>query len=76
MPPQQKDWWGEKLWETRALGSIPREVHEFIVDEVDGFPMTMEQAKAWRLELMEERKTFVKEHNDGFEGDEFALCEH
>ncbi|MEU7280214.1 DUF4246 domain-containing protein [Streptomyces sp. NPDC045431] len=38
--------------------------------------MTLEQAKAYREELMRERKFFVAEHNDQVYEREFSLCEH
>ncbi|MFJ3912898.1 DUF4246 domain-containing protein [Streptomyces vinaceus] len=38
--------------------------------------MTLEQAKAYREELMQERKFFVDEHNEQLYEREFSLCEH
>ncbi|MEU6160748.1 DUF4246 domain-containing protein, partial [Streptomyces sp. NPDC047130] len=38
--------------------------------------MTLEQAKAYREELMTERKFFVDEHNQQVYEREFSLCEH
>ncbi|WP_279329099.1 DUF4246 domain-containing protein [Streptomyces sp. OS603R] len=38
--------------------------------------MTLEQAKAYREELMKERKFFVDEHNEQMYEREFSLCEH
>ncbi|WP_418959589.1 DUF4246 domain-containing protein [Streptomyces tritici] len=38
--------------------------------------MTLEQAKAYREELMKERKFFVDEHNEQVYEREFSLCEH
>ncbi|MEU0913322.1 DUF4246 domain-containing protein [Streptomyces althioticus] len=38
--------------------------------------MTPEQAKAYREELMKERKFFVDEHNEQMYEREFSLCEH
>jgi hypothetical protein len=38
--------------------------------------MTMEEAKALRLELMEERGHSSQESNNSFEMGEFSLCEH
>ena len=75
VPPQQKEWWQEELWDTRALGAIPREIHEHIVEQADHL-MNLEEAKEWRLKLMEERKNFVLSHDDLFTYDWFSLCEH
>lgn len=38
--------------------------------------MTLEEAKAFREELMTERKFFVDEHNEQLYEREFSLCEH
>ncbi|MEU2391348.1 DUF4246 domain-containing protein [Streptomyces sp. NPDC007369] len=38
--------------------------------------MTLEQAKEYREQLMQERKFFVAEHNDQLYEREFSLCEH
>ncbi|WP_406082650.1 DUF4246 domain-containing protein [Streptomyces zaomyceticus] len=38
--------------------------------------MTLEQAKAYREQLMRERKFFVDEHNEQLYEREFSLCEH
>ncbi|MFH8935367.1 DUF4246 domain-containing protein [Streptomyces griseosporeus] len=42
----------------------------------DTSSMTLEQAKAYREELMRERKFFVDEHNEQLYEREFSLCEH
>lgn len=42
----------------------------------DTSTMTLEQAKAYREELMRERKFFVDEHNEQLYERAFSLCEH
>ncbi|WP_327371483.1 DUF4246 domain-containing protein [Streptomyces sp. NBC_01217] len=42
----------------------------------DTSTMTLEQAKNYREQLMQERKFFVDEHNDQLYEREFSLCEH
>ncbi|MFG3245760.1 DUF4246 domain-containing protein [Streptomyces sp. NPDC048187] len=42
----------------------------------DTSTMTLEQARAFREELMRERKFFVDEHNEQLYEREFSLCEH
>ncbi|MFD3475849.1 DUF4246 domain-containing protein [Streptomyces sp. NPDC058695] len=42
----------------------------------DTSTMTLEQAKNYREQLMQERKFFVDEHNDQVYEREFSLCEH
>lgn len=42
----------------------------------DTSTMTLEQAKGYREQLMQERKFFVDEHNEQLYEREFSLCEH
>ncbi|MGW7333303.1 DUF4246 domain-containing protein [Streptomyces sp. NPDC054840] len=42
----------------------------------DTSTMTLEQAKDYREQLMQERKFFVAEHNEQLYEREFSLCEH
>ncbi|MFE6828495.1 DUF4246 domain-containing protein [Streptomyces sp. NPDC057690] len=42
----------------------------------DSATMTLEQAKDYRDQLMQERKFFVDEHNEQLYEREFSLCEH
>ncbi|MFE2557353.1 DUF4246 domain-containing protein [Streptomyces sp. NPDC059352] len=42
----------------------------------DTSTMTLEQAKKFREQLMQERKFFVDEHNEQLYEREFSLCEH
>ncbi|MCZ4101755.1 DUF4246 family protein, partial [Streptomyces sp. H39-C1] len=42
----------------------------------DTSTMTLNQAKEYREQLMQERKFFVNEHNEQLYEREFSLCEH
>lgn len=88
VPCQQQDWWWEAvqavhLREDLAAGrtsgsgvaSFPQELQDQILTGVD-FPISLKDAKALRLELMEERKHFVIKNNEAFEEASFSLCEH
>ncbi|KAF8993778.1 hypothetical protein BDQ17DRAFT_1367889 [Cyathus striatus] len=76
IPCQRKDWWQEQLEAGKALEKLPAELRNQVVQDVE-FPYGLEKAKELRLELMEERKSFVVEHNQSvFEAAEFSLCEH
>lgn len=75
VPPQQKSWWEEKVRDIGPLGSIPDEMTNHILDLVD-YPVSLETAKEQRLELMEERKGFVKWQQEKVVDYTFNLCEH
>ncbi|KDR71066.1 hypothetical protein GALMADRAFT_127278 [Galerina marginata CBS 339.88] len=78
VPPQQKEWWEEKIRATETLLDLfPAELVEEIFDEVeDGCIFGLEKAKALRLALMEERKDFEVKHDGAFKSLHFSLCEH
>ncbi|CAA7268673.1 unnamed protein product [Cyclocybe aegerita] len=78
VPPQQKEWWVERLDEVRTgLDKLPRELKDEVFNEVkDGFPISLKEAKELREELMEERKAFEIKHDSAFKAIEFSLCEH
>ncbi|OCL02456.1 hypothetical protein AOQ84DRAFT_182162 [Glonium stellatum] len=77
VPPQQKEWWGEAIRERSALGELPPELMQFVVDGVDGdFPISLEEAKKVREELMDERRAFVEDVNSEYAYQEFSFCEH
>ncbi|KAH8797931.1 hypothetical protein F5884DRAFT_814113 [Xylogone sp. PMI_703] len=76
VPPQQRSWWGEEIADVRGLNKLSAELKENIVNNVDDFPIGMDEAKEIRLELMEERKAYVAQQGKMFESPQFALCEH
>ena len=59
-----------------AITAVPIELQDGILEDVD-FPFSLKDAKALRLELMEERKDFTLRHGETFEKSiSFSLCEH
>lgn len=80
VPPQQKDWWREKLADDRSLSMLPPELADKVTDEVNEGVMTLEEAKEIRLRLMEERKAFGSELGNEMENKmhqtTFGFCEH
>ena len=55
IPPQQRQHWAQKIDEIGALSILPPELRDCVYDELE-FPLSLEQAKRVREELMEERK--------------------
>jgi len=74
IPPQQRDWWAKQINEEGALSKLPPEIAEHIYDEVEGFPLSLEQAKQVRLELMAERG--AHEHANTGTEEAYCFCEH
>lgn len=76
VPSQRKDWWAEAVQQQGALPRLPQELQDHVFQDVDDFPISMDEAKALRLELMQERKTSFKVQNNVFHENQFSLCEH
>lgn len=76
VPCQRRDWWEEQVpWE-HVTGRLPPELSGEVLSHLDDYLMSMEDAAALRLELMEERKAVVEEQREAMEYMEFSLCEH
>ncbi|KDR70090.1 hypothetical protein GALMADRAFT_1351644 [Galerina marginata CBS 339.88] len=58
-----------------GVAGLPVELQDHILEDVD-FPISLEEAKKLRIELMEERKQFVVKHGAAFQSSTFSLCEH
>ncbi|TFK36202.1 hypothetical protein BDQ12DRAFT_725247 [Crucibulum laeve] len=76
VPCQQKEWWMEAARTNQALSRLPVEVQQLVVDAVDEFPISMQEAKQLREKLMAERKVFATDHSREFSSLNFSLCEH
>lgn len=55
---------------------MPKEIVDQVVEDVEDFPISLEEAKELRLELMEERKVYVEEVNKDIQSLTFFFCEH
>ena len=55
---------------------LPVELADKIMNEVTDMPISLEEAKEIRLQLMEERKAFVEDVKTELESYIFAFCEH
>lgn len=78
VPPQQEEWSrGRRDVIDELLGErLPVELQEMVRKDLPKSVMSLEEAKEYRLELMEERRWKAQEQNVGFIGGEFSLCEH
>ncbi|KAG0062509.1 hypothetical protein BGZ89_010611, partial [Linnemannia elongata] len=74
VPPQQKEWATEDYMKVVAKKLPPELVQE--IDLLVDWPMELEEAKKFRVELMKERKFFVKSTIDNIMARPFSLCEH
>lgn len=57
VPPQQRDWWADELRNIKPLSRLPQEMRDAIVEFSDGFPLSKEQGK-------KERENLIDEHSE------------
>lgn len=76
VPPQQRDWWAKKVNNDAALGKLPPELLENVIQGVDDFLISLEQVKEIREELMEERKAQQQKDESQWQNTGFSFCEH
>lgn len=62
--------------EEGRLASLPAELKQQVLDGVEDFPISLEEAKVLREELMAERKLYVDDVNDMYANEQFSFCEH
>ncbi|KZT74035.1 hypothetical protein DAEQUDRAFT_702202 [Daedalea quercina L-15889] len=72
--PQQASWIQRTVAGTTLWERLPVELQDVIMGYAE--PMTLEQAKAYREELMAERTAFVETVDGQRFGQEFNMCEH
>ncbi|WZH43236.1 uncharacterized protein QYS62_004238 [Fusarium acuminatum] len=76
VPPQQRHWFAEEvLQDNTRLGKLPPELANMVVDNLD-FPISLEDAKKIREELMEERSAHQKDTDRNIRSHEWNFCEH
>ncbi|KAI4847235.1 hypothetical protein E4T44_04624, partial [Aureobasidium sp. EXF-8845] len=77
VPPQQREWWAEAVQGLEGkLDQLPPELRNQVMTDVGDFPISLEEAKGLRQELMDERRAFVEDVNNLLESEDFSFCEH
>ncbi|QRD82220.1 hypothetical protein F9C07_2277506 [Aspergillus flavus] len=78
IPPQQEDWGKEKRELVTGMLSqrLPVELQDMVSEDILYPSISLEEAKVYRKELMQERSATTSEQNQQFETGEFSLCEH
>ncbi|KAE8369834.1 hypothetical protein BDV27DRAFT_152713 [Aspergillus caelatus] len=68
VPPQQEDWDIERIMSIQqALRPLPQKLQDMLYDNLNTRYVTMDEARPFRLELMEERSSAALEQNENFE---------
>lgn len=63
VPPQRRDWWAKEVRRQNAvLWRLPNEIWAHIVDALEGYPLSREEAEHMRNEFVEERAEFQRKH--------------
>ena len=76
VPPQRRDWLFDYLMNPiPVFPMLPSEIVAHIVNYMD-WPMTLEEAKKHREELMKQRKYYIDQTTRTIFARPFSLCEH
>jgi len=75
VPPQQRDWWVDRIAPSGRFGKLPPELTDAVVSGVD-FPIGLQEAKALRTELMAERTRISREVDSQISQVQWNFCEH
>ncbi|KAK5715592.1 hypothetical protein LTR15_010237 [Elasticomyces elasticus] len=76
VPPQRRDWWAAEVRHIEPFASLPVELFDQIIDVVDDFPISWEEACETREALMAERGRISDEFNEKLAQSTFYFCEH
>ncbi|KDN34735.1 hypothetical protein RSAG8_12177, partial [Rhizoctonia solani AG-8 WAC10335] len=79
VPPQQAEWRASGISANPVLKAAFDKLSPEIIDHIGSMvegTMTREEAEAYRLELMDERKAFVQKNDEAFFMVPFDMCEH
>ena len=76
VPPQNPEWFKLALIKNGCLDPMPTVLQEHILKFTSVVPMSLEDAKQYREELMKERSHFQTTHTEELFAREFSLCEH
>ncbi|EFX00262.1 duf1665 domain containing protein [Grosmannia clavigera kw1407] len=64
VPPQQKDWWADHVRQTPAFQKLPPELFSEIINSVDTCPISLDEAKEIRKDLMFSRSVLREEQDE------------
>ncbi|KAK7431822.1 hypothetical protein QQZ08_001763 [Neonectria magnoliae] len=75
VPPQQLHWWAKSALPADTVGKLPPEVTAMVLNSMD-FPISENEAKRLREELISERTVLQERTNDNLRKVEWSFCEH
>ncbi|GKZ29777.1 hypothetical protein AbraIFM66950_006407 [Aspergillus brasiliensis] len=78
VPPQQENWNRDRQTAIQQALSpkLPAELQQMVSENIPADAMTLEEAREYRVALMDERRAKQGPQNSGFETGDFSLCEH
>jgi hypothetical protein len=77
VPPQQRHWWNREAGVEEALTQrLPNELTQLILEDTTGLPISLDEAKGIRLDLMEERSAKQDSTEEALHRITWNFCEH
>ncbi|EHK49429.1 hypothetical protein TRIATDRAFT_212797 [Trichoderma atroviride IMI 206040] len=76
VPPQQREWWSRESGAEQAIAHrLPNELAHAILED-SGLPISLNEAKSIRLDLMEERSAKKDDMDEELQRNTWNFCEH
>ncbi len=72
VPPQQHSWWKENVATAGVFERLPPELAEMVLNG-DGFPISLQEARDQRLDLMAERRDFAVQNEHVLKEKRFSV---
>ncbi|KAL6900578.1 hypothetical protein GGI43DRAFT_405762 [Trichoderma evansii] len=77
VPPQQRHWWSRETGVEEALAHrLPNELTQSVLEDAIGLPISLNEAKSIRLDLMEERSSKKDDMEEELQRNTWNFCEH
>ncbi|KAK6445204.1 hypothetical protein FP744_10001452 [Trichoderma asperellum] len=77
VPPQQRHWWSRESGVEEALADrLPNELAHVVLEDAVGLPISLNEAKSIRLDLMEERSVKKDDMDRDLHRYTWNFCEH
>jgi hypothetical protein len=76
VPPQQNEWWKDMVHSLDRVSDLPLELRDWVTASAGDMPIGLDEAKKLRLELADDRRAFMKDHEEILGQEIWRFCKH
>jgi hypothetical protein len=76
VPPQQNEWWKDMVHSLDRVSDLPLELRDWVTASAGDMPIGLDEAKKLRLELTDDRRAFMKDHEQSLGREIWTFCKH